>query len=60
MTDAEIIYGVGLLALALGLFGFSLRSIPWVVEHRANLNQIAILFTLGGAGLLVLYALIGS
>ena len=28
MTDAEIILGVGLLSLALGLFGFVLWSIP--------------------------------
>ena len=57
MTDAEIILGVGLLSLALGVFGFILRSIPWEVAHRIDLKQLSMLFTVGGICLLLVYLL---
>lgn len=41
MIDAEIILGVGLLSLILGVFGFALRSMPWEVAHRIDLRQLS-------------------
>ncbi len=57
MTDAEIILGVGLLSLILGVFGFALRTIPWEVAHRVDLRQLSVLFTGAGIILLLVYFL---
>lgn len=55
MTDADIILGVGLLSLIIGVFGFALRTIPWEVAHRVDLRQLSMLFTVGGVCLLFVY-----
>ncbi len=58
MTDAEIILGVGLLSLALGVIGLVLRAMPWEVVHRIDLRQLSIMFTVGGVCLLLVYFLV--
>ncbi len=55
MTDAEIILGVGLLSLAVGLLGFYMKGIQWIVLPHINLGDVSLIFCFSGTILLLIY-----
>ncbi len=58
MTDAEIILVTGLFSLVLGLFGFYMKGMQWIVMPHVNLGDVSLLFCIAGTVLLLIYMVV--